>query len=134
MEEVLERLHELAEDVPTPLTLPDEDELVIIEEELLLAIPRDFRAYLLSASDVVYGSLEPATVTDPHAHTYLPEMAATAWSYGLPRYLLPICEIPAGYYCVDPDGLVLLWEHGEFTEEQWDNVWLWIDEVWLGQS
>lgn len=131
MEETLERLRALAETVLTPLTLPDEDELVTIEEELLLPIPRDFRYYLLTASDVVYGHLEPATVADPGAHTHLPEMAATAWSYGLPRYLLPICETPKGYYCIDPDGLVLLWEEGQFTDREWDNLWLWISEVWL---
>lgn len=131
MEEVLERLRALAEDVPTPLTLPDEDELVTIEEELLLPIPCDFRYYLLTTSDVVYGHLEPATVTDPNVHTYLPEMAAIAWSYGLPRYLLPICETTKGYYCIDPDGLVLLWEDGCFSDSQWDNLWLWIAEEWL---
>lgn len=131
MEEVLERLHELAEDIPTPLELPDEDQLVRVEEELLLPIPRDFRYYLLTASDVVHGHLEPATAADPHAHNYLPEMAASAWSYGLPRYLLPICETVTGYYCIDPDGLILLWEHGEFAEQQWDNLWDWIAEVWL---
>lgn len=131
MEEVLERLQTLAEDIPTPLELPDEDQLVRVEEELLLPIPRDFRYYLLTASDVVYGHLEPATAADPHSHTYLPDMAASAWSYGLPRYLLPICETSAGYYCIDPNGLVLLWEHGEFAEQQWDTLWDWIAEVWL---
>lgn len=131
MEEVLERLRELAEDVAAPLELPDEEQLVTAQEELLLPIPRDFRYYLLTASDVIYGHLEPATIADPHVHTYLPEMAATAWSYGLPRYLLPICEITTGYYCIDPDGVVLLWESGELSEKQWDTLWEWIAEIWL---
>lgn len=131
MVEVLEKLRELAEIVPTPLTLPDEDELIIVEEELLLSIPRDFRYYLLTASDVVYGRLELATITDPQLHTHLPEMAATAWSYGLSRYLLPICETTAGYYCIDSDNKVLLWEDGCFSDTQWDNLWQWIEEVWL---
>lgn len=64
MEEVLERLRELAEDVATPLELPDEEQLVTAQEELLLLIPRDFRHYLLTASDVIYGHLEPATIAD----------------------------------------------------------------------
>lgn len=131
MEEILERLQELAEDVLIPLDLPDEDQLVMVEEELLLPIPRDFRHYLLNASDVVYGYLEPATAADPQSHTYLPEMAASAWAYGLPRYLLPICETNKGYYCIDPDGIVLLWEEGGFSDKQWDTLWDWIAEVWL---
>ena len=34
---------------------------------------------------VVYGSLEPVTVTDPQSHTYLPEVAANAWDAGVDR-------------------------------------------------
>ena len=34
MEDVIDLLHELAEDVPVPLDLPDEDDLVEIEEAL----------------------------------------------------------------------------------------------------
>lgn len=131
MEEILEKLHALSEKVYPPLALPDEDDLVTIEEQLLLPIPSDFREYLLTSSDVVYGHLEPAIITDSAAHNYLPEMAAVAWSYGLPRYLLPICETVKGYYSIDPDGHIFLWEDGAFSDRQWDNLWLWIAEVWL---
>lgn len=130
-EEILERLHELSEEVVSPLELPDEDQLVMAEEQLLLPIPRDFRHYLLNASNVVYGHLELATVSDPNMHTYLPELAANAWTIGLPRYMLPLCETAQGYYCIDPDGLVCLWEQGEFLDVQWDTLWEWIGDVWL---
>lgn len=130
-EEILEKLHELSEHVVSPLELPDEDQLVLVEEQLLLQIPRDFRHYLLNASDVIYGYLEPATAADTNSHTYLPELAANAWSIGLPRYMLPICETTHGYYCIDPDGLIFLWEQGEFLDMQWDNLWEWIADVWL---
>lgn len=130
-DEILEVLRELSEEVRIPLDLPDEDQVIRAEEELLLPIPRDFRHYLLTASDVIYGHLELATVADPNMHTYLPEMAATAWSYGLPRYLLPLCEVSTGYYCIDPDGLVFLWENGELSKKYWDNLWEWIQDVWL---
>lgn len=131
MEEILELLREHNQPVPVPLELPDEDLLVEIEEELLLPIPRDMRTYLLEASDVIYGSLEPVTVTDSHAHTYLPEVAATAWSLGVPRYLLPLCESHGNYYCVEPEGEVLFWRDGDLTGESWPSVWHWVREVWL---
>lgn len=130
-EEILERLRELAEEVSSPLELPEDDQVVRAEEELLLPIPRDFRRYLLTASDVIYGRYELATVADPNMHTYLPEMAAVAWSYGLPRYLLPFCEVAEGYYCIDPDGLVFLWANGELSESYWENFWEWVQDVWL---
>lgn len=131
MEEILELLREYHQPVPVPLELPDDELLVEIEEELLIAIPRDVRTYFLEASDVVYGSLEPVTVADPNSHTHLPEVAAQAWSLGLPRYLLPLCETHGSYYCVDPEGEVLFWRDGDLTDESWPSVWQWVRDVWL---
>ncbi|MAN52719.1 MULTISPECIES: SMI1/KNR4 family protein [unclassified Marinimicrobium] len=131
MEETLERLRAAHQPVPVPLELPSHEDLVDVEEEVLLPIPREMRRFLLLASDVVTGSLEPVTAADPHAHTYLPEVAAVAWSMGLPRYLLPLCETNGNYYCVEPEGEVLFWRDGDLSDESWDDVWRWIDEVWL---
>ena len=78
MEEIIEQLREANEPVPVPLELPDEDLLVEIEEQLFIDIPFVFKEFLLTVSDVVYGSLEPVTVTDPQSHTYLPDVAANA--------------------------------------------------------
>jgi hypothetical protein len=50
---------------------------VEIEEQLFINIPFVFREFLLTVSDVVYGSLEPVTVTDPQSHTYLPTLPPT---------------------------------------------------------
>jgi hypothetical protein len=131
MEEILELLREYNEPVPVPLDLPDHDQLVQVEEELLLPIPRDMREYLLLASDVVYGSIEPVTVADPHSHTYLPEVTAVAWSLGVPRHLMPLCEVDGAYYCVEPEGEVVLWRDGELTDDNWQTIWYWVREVWL---
>src|SRR6218665_701840 len=133
MEEVIDELRELNEKVPVPLELPDEELLVEIEEQLLISIPFEFREFLLKVSDVVYGRLEPVTVTDPQSHTYLPEVASVAWSLGLPRELIPLCEADGGYYCVELDGTVLYWEGDEedLTDDSWDSVWKWAREVWL---
>jgi hypothetical protein len=131
MEEILELLRDHNELVPVPLDLPDADRLVEIEEEILLPIPRDVRTYLLEASDVIYGSLEPVTAADSNSHTYLPDVTAMAWSLGVPRYLLPICETNGNYYCVDPDGEVCYWYKGEVTDETWPSIWHWVRDVWL---
>ena len=80
MEEVIEQLRELNEPVPVPLELPDEELLVEIEEQLLINLPFELREFLLKVSDVVYGHLEPVTVTDQQSHTFLPEVAAVAGS------------------------------------------------------
>lgn len=133
MEEVIEQLRELNEPVPVPLELPEEELLVEIEEQILINLPFELREYLLKVSDVVYGRLEPVTVTDPQSHTYLPEVASVAWSLGVPRELVPICEDQGNYYCVEQDGTVLLWdgEEEDLTDDSWDSVWHWVREVWL---
>ena len=132
MEDVIEELRENAFDVPTPLDLPSEDDLVEAEEQLLIPIPFEFREFLLQVSDVIFGSMEPVTVTDPHSHTFLPEVAALAWDQGMPRDLLPVCEHQGDYYCVSADGEVALWSHGDISEDEtWSSVWHWAKDVWL---
>lgn len=133
MEEVIEQLRELNEPVPVPLELPDEELLVEIEEQLLINLPFELREFLLKVSDVVYGHLEPVTVTDPQSHTFLPEVAAVAWDLGVPRDLASLCQDGRDYYVVDGEGEVLLWDgdEGELTDESWDSVWHWARDVWL---
>jgi hypothetical protein len=134
MDELIEQLREKNEPIPTPLELPDADMLVEIEEQLLLQLPGEYREFLLTVSDVVYGNLEPATVSDPQSHTYLPELAAVAWDRGVPRHLLPICEHGDNYYCIDPGGAVLYWSGGELTEDEWETIWYWVRDVWLDSA
>lgn len=133
MEDVIEQLREANEPVPVALELPDEDLLVEIQELLLIHIPDDMKAFLLTVSDVIYGSLEPVTVTDPQSRTYLPEVAANAWDVGMPREYVPLCQDGDNYYAVEEDGTVLLWDGDEeaVTDETWDSVWTWARDVWL---
>ena len=137
MNEIAAKLQELKEQIPTALELPSYDDITEIEEELLVSIADDLKEFLLTASDVVYGSLEPVTVADPHAHTHLPEVAATAWDRGLPRQLIPLCEYKDGYYAVSETGEVYLWSESEeldedgFDGESIGGVWDWVKFIWL---
>ena len=133
MEDVIELLRERHEGGLVALELPDEDRLVEIEEQLLIPLPGDYKEFLLNASDIICGSLEPATVMDDYAHNFLPEMAANAWDQGMPRYLIPVCETPEGIYAMSQEGSVLLWVAGEGIreEEEWGSIWQWAREIWL---
>ena len=136
MEDIIDQLREQAEDFCVALELPEEEDLVIIEEEILLPIPFELREFLLKVSDLVYGSIEPVTVADPRSHTYLPEVAATAWSLGVSRELVPLCEAHGGYYCVSQEGDVNFVSldasvSEEDDNQEWPSVWHWVKEVWL---
>ena len=132
MEEVLEELRERNETVSVPLELPSEEDLVCVEEEILISLPGDLRTFLLEASDVVCGAIEPATAADPRSHTYLPEMAAHAWSVGLPREYIPVCEYAGGFACIAQDGKVYFWQNDDLIEA-WEDFWLWCRDVWLAE-
>jgi hypothetical protein len=132
MQKVIDQLRDCNVDVPVPLDLPDMDDIIDAEEAILLSVDPEFRLFLLTVSDVVYGSLEPATVCDKNSHTYLPEIAAVAWSLGVSRELIPFCEDRGKYYCLNEVGEVSLWENGEMVvEEPWANIWQWAEYVWL---
>ena len=131
MDEIIAELRERAQHVPVPLELPDDDDLLAVEESILLQLPKEYRFFLASVSDLVLGTMEPATASDPVSHTYLPELAATCWDQGLPRHLIPICLTEDKIYTLDPDGLVELWQRGEPQEQNWETVWDWAIQVWL---
>ena len=131
MEDVIQQLQERAQETLIPLELPDMDQLVEVEEQLYISLPHDFREFLLEASDLVVGSLEPVTATDPQSHTFLPEVAAQAWDLGLPRDLLPVCEANGGYFAIADSGTVTFWRDGETDERDWASIWYWAREVWL---
>lgn len=114
-----------------PLVLPEEEDLIDIEEAIYVQIRGDFRTFLLEASDIIIGTLEPVTVCDSSSHTYLPDVASNAWESGLPREMLPICQTAYGYYCLDLEDQVVHWHNGTIQDQYWPDIWAWAEEVWL---
>jgi SMI1-KNR4 cell-wall len=133
--DIIAELRELNEPVPKPLRLPTADEIKTAEDQLDVRFPDDYRRYLLEASDVVYGALEPAVVIPEAGHLSLVEMAETAWDeMEVPRELLPFCEDNGDYYCLNPTGEVEYWSHNGTTDEKWKDLATWIKEVWIDES
>ncbi len=141
MNDIVDELREKNEDRFGSVELPDIEQLVEVSEQIFLPLPKEFKEYLLSVSDVLFGSIEPVTASDPNLHTYLPEVCANAWDLGVPRTHIPICEIPQGYYIVAPEGEVSFWRFFDMDDKQaggelvddleWDSVWFWVEDVWL---
>lgn len=135
MQEIIEKLQACAEEIPVALDLPDEDQLLDIEEALLTSLPKSLRTFLLTVSDLVIGSLEPVTAADPSSHTYLADVAAQAWEMGLPRHLIPFCQSGTCYYCINLEDAVVIWtpSTGE-SDAEWDDIWHWAETVWIPSS
>jgi hypothetical protein len=132
--EAIAKLRELNEPVPKPMSLPSEMKVQGGEEDLERKFHPDFRRYLLEASDVVYGTKEPVTVTDPHFPTDLFTVCEEAWEAGVPKDMIPVCEDNGDYYCMNKKGQVVFWSHDGATDEKWKDLATWIEEVWIGES
>jgi len=102
-----------------------------VEKELGVAFHPDYRKFLLEASDVVLGTLEPTTISPDSGHTYLVPLALDAWKGGVPQGLLPIAEDNGNYYCMNNRGEVVYWSHDGAAEEKWRNLESWIRQVWI---
>ena len=131
MDETIAELKSLNEPVSKPLRLPTEHDIEKVEKELGINFHPDYERYLLEASDVVYGTLEPATISEDSGHTYIVPLAREAWALGVPRDLVPIAEDNGDYYCMNNKGQVLFWSHNGPTSEKWPSLAVWIKEVWI---
>jgi len=131
LDEALRALRENNEPVPKPLRLPTQDEVAVMAQALGVSFHPDYERYLLQASDVVFGTLEPATIVSSADHTYLPSVVQGARAMGVPEELLPICEDNGDYYCMPRDGCVVYWSHNGVTDESWPDLAAWICDVWL---
>ncbi len=99
LDEAIGRLRAVDQAVPAPARLPSVAEVDAVERRLGVPLPADLRRYLLEASDVTFGAVEPVTITLPGAHTDLVDLATAAWdTCGVPKNLVPICEANADYY------------------------------------
>lgn len=132
LDDVLTHLRTLNEPVLRTMRLPSEAEVRQAEESLNRKFHPDYRKFLLTASDVIYGTLEPATLTAPDSHTDLLSVCDDAWrGYGMPQELLPICEDNSDFFCINERGEVVSWSHNGTSNERWPDLATWIIEVWL---
>lgn len=134
LDQAIRRLRERNEPVPIPLRLPTLAEVEAAEKALGVQFHADYRRFLLQASDVVYGTLEPANVLPDSGYLNLVQMANDSWNeMDLPRNLLPVCEDNGDYYCMNARGEVVYWSHNGATDEKWRDLAMWIEQVWLEQ-
>ena len=133
--EAIKQLRTRNQPVPTPMRLPTEGEVAAAEKEIGIQLHPDLKRYLLEASDIVFGTKEPVTVTDPEFNTHLPTVCESAWEeMDLPKKLLPICEDNGDYYCMNNKGEIVFWSDGAATDEKWKDLSAWIEEVWIGEE
>lgn len=130
----IKKLRSLNEPTPQPLRLPTEAEVSIAEQNLKIQFPPDYRYFLIHASDVVFGIIEPAIVIPDAGHLDLVKMVESAWEAGVPKNYLPFCEDNADFYCFKPAGQIIFWSHNGENQDSWSDLAHWIQEVWIDES
>jgi hypothetical protein len=121
MEAPIKILREKSQSVPRPLPRVPPDDIARAEIALGRKLPPDYVQLQLGAGDVVYGTLEPATLQPESGHTYIGSVIEGARAVGIPASLLPICEDNGAYDCLAPDGEVQYWDHAP-TQEKWASL------------
>ena len=127
----LAELRRLNEPVPRPFRLPTGDEVAAAERALGRSFHPDYLAFLLTASDVAFGTVEPFVVTPDSGHLDLVSRALEAWAIGVPDELLAICSENGDFYCIDDVGAVRYWSHDGLTDDAWPDLATWIELVWI---
>ena len=131
LEQAIARLRELNEPVPKPFRQPTSSEVAQMEKELGVSFHPDYVRFLLGASDVAVGVLEPGTITNPESHTHLTTVVSSARKYGVPTSLFPFCADNADFYCLSSSGEVICWSHNGSSTDTWPNLASWIEQVWI---
>lgn len=134
LDDVIEKLRSLDKPMPKPSRLPTESEVASAENKLGVEFPPDYHQFLLQASNVTCGTVEPCRVTPGAGRLDLVKMAREAWELGVSEDLLPFCESNGDYFCLQPDGQVVYWHHDGSSDEIWPDLAQWINEVWLEQE
>lgn len=130
----LSRLRTVSQCDPLPERLPNEDTVRDLEEKAGIPFPPEFKRYLLEASDIGFATLEPVTAVDPADYTYFLRVLHNAREMGVPENLVPLCEDNSNYFCVNPSGVVVYWDHNGRNDERWESIAAWIDSVWVGEN
>ena len=134
IERAIEKLRRYNKPVPPPLSLPSAQDVAAMERQLGVSFQPDYRTFLLKASDVVFGAIEPATITAPESRTYLPKVIECARDYGVPDSLFPFCEDNGDFFCLTATGEVELWSHDCSSEESWPSLGGWIEQMWIEEN
>jgi len=134
IDEAIEKLRQYHEPPPDALALPTEQEVATLEKALGLAFLPEYRAFLLKGSDVVFGSIAPATITAPGSPNHLPRVIESARDFGVPQDLFPFCEDNNDFYCLEASGAVVFWSHDCSSDESWASLAEWIEQEWIGEN
>lgn len=132
LDEVIDQLKELSYGERIKADLPNDALLDSYEKDIGCIFSMDYRKLLKEANNIFYGTIELLLVTnDKKYSSELSIVLNDAREQGLPKDWLPICEDNGSYYCLVPDGTIRYWTLDGYSNDSWENLANWVEQVWI---
>ena len=109
---------------------PSDKEIEEAQQKLGFTFPQEYIEFIKSGYDLGDAPLDALWVTNPPSYADIFEALESARKYyELPIDLCPICEDNSDYYCLNQKGQVVFWSHNGATDEKWENVTEWRNQM-----
>ena len=135
LDKTIEKLKIISYGKKMNIYLPNDDLLNEYEQKTGIILSEDYRKVLKSISNVFYGTKELLSVTNNSE--YYRELSVAlndTRKMGIPKDWIPICEDNGDYYCLNSKGEIKYWSRDGCSDESWENLESWIEQVWIGND
>ena len=135
LDKTIEKLKIISHDKRMNIPLPNDDLLNEYEQKTGLIFSEDYRKVLKSISNVFYGTKELLSVTkNSEYYRELSVALNDARKMGIPKDWIPICEDNGDYFCLNSKGEIKYWSLDGCSDESWENLESWIEQVWISND
>lgn len=132
LDKVINQLKKLSNGEVINVPLPDDVLLDSYEKDINFSFPADYRRLLKEAGNIFYGTIDLLLVTKNKQYPCeLSIVLNEAREQGLPKDWLTICEDNGSYYCLISDGKVRYWTLDGYSNDSWDDLADWVEQVWI---
>jgi predicted component of viral defense system (DUF524 family) len=128
----IEKILEAANNQRIKFDAPNETIIKKYGDFFNINFSEELQIFFKEASTIFYGIYSPLLLSDDpsknegfsNALCYMKKMNA-------PKDWIPFCENNGDYFCIDAVDKVHYWSNSGASEEVWDSLSDWIENVWL---
>lgn len=103
------------------------DDLLKIEQDLNIEIPKDYSYFLTNAANIFHGYYSPFS-------TIIEIQEASLVLKKLNVFDIPFCEDNGDYFLINSAGTVKYFSHNGYSKEYWSSLGDWISKVWIAND
>lgn len=109
---------------------PTDEEIFKAEKKLGFTFSNEYVQFLKSGYDLADIPMEALEIVNPPSYANIYTALDDARKFlRIPHNLLPICEDNSDYYCLSESGEVIFYSHNGATDDKWENVSIWRNQM-----